>query len=97
MFNTFKTSFNKIKKYFPFISKYRYTIGAILVLMVFSFTILRIDSLASPAMNQDRYNQGLIELKKVEFDTDAITRINELKKIDVNVKENIDDSRTNPF
>ncbi len=97
MFDTFKLIFAKMKNYFPVINKYRYFIGGLLVLLVFSFTILRIDSLASPSMNQERYDQGIIELKKVEFDTAAIERIDELQKTDVNIRENIDESRTNPF
>jgi len=88
MFDTFKTYFSKLKRYFPWVHKNRYLIGGILVVLIFGATILRIDSLASP---------GLIELKKVDFDEDAIERINDLKKTDVNVKENIDESRTNPF
>ena len=88
---------NKIKGLLPIIQKNRYLIGGIIVLIVFGFTIYRIDSLASPAMNQDRYNQGILELKKVEFNETAINRINELQKSDVNVRENIDESRTNPF
>ncbi len=97
MFDTFKGLSVKTKKYFPVINKYRYVIGALLILLVFSFTILRIDNLASPSMNQDKYDQGIIELRKVDFDTDAIERIDELHKTDVNVRENIDESRNNPF
>jgi len=97
MFDTFKTYFSKLKRYFPWVHKNRYLIGGILVVLIFGATILRIDSLASPGVNQERYDQGLIELKKVDFDENAIERINDLKKTDVNVKENIDESRTNPF
>ncbi len=97
MFDTFKGLFAKTKKYLPTIHKYRYLIGGLLILLVFSFTILRIDNLASPSMNQEKYDQGIIELRKVDFDTDAIQRIDELQKTDVNVRENIDESRNNPF
>lgn len=80
-----------------FTNKYRYLIGGAVILVFFSATILRIDSLTSPDMNQDRYNTGLLEIEKVEFDTAAIDRINALDERNVNVTENIDDTRTNPF
>lgn len=80
-----------------FINKYRYFIGGAIVLIFFSTTILRIDNLSSPDINQDTYNAGLLEIEKVEFNTAAIERIDALDERNVNVTENIDDGRTNPF
>lgn len=80
-----------------FLNKNRYYIGAVLILLIFSISIFRIDSLSSPDINQDSYNAGLLELEKVEFNTSAIDRINDLDKRTVNVSENIDDDRNNPF
>ena len=88
---------SSMKKLIPFSQKYRYIIGGVVIVLIFSFTIYRIDSLASPPMNQDRYNQGILELKKVEFDKEAIEHIDKLQKTDVNVRENLDENRTNPF
>ncbi len=86
-----------LRKIPGFVNKYRYLIGGVIVLLFFSVTILRIDSLSSPDVNQDRYNAGLLEIEKVEFNTAAIERIDVLDVRNVNVTENIDDNRTNPF
>lgn len=86
-----------IHKIPEFINKYRYFIGGAVILIFFSVTILRIDSLSSPDINQDRYNAGLLEIEKVEFNTAAIERIDALDERSVNVTENIDNDRTNPF
>lgn len=90
--------FVSIMKTLPgFVTRYRYVIGGLLVLIIFGATILRIGALSSPEMNQERYNEGLVEQRKVIFNEDAIKRINELDKRTVNVRENIDKNRTNPF
>ncbi len=86
-----------LRKIPTFINKYRYLIGGVIILVFFSATILRIDSLSSPSMDQDKYNTGLLEIEKVEFNTAAIERIDALDEREVNVTENINDSRTNPF
>lgn len=86
-----------MRKIPAFVNKYRYFIGGAIVLVFFSVTILRIDSLSSPVINKDTYNAGLLEIEKVEFNTAAIERIDELDERNVNVTENIDDGRTNPF
>lgn len=86
-----------LRKIPGFTNKYRYLIGGAIILIFFSVTILRIDNLTSPDIDQDSYNSGLLEIEKVEFDTAAIDRIDALDERNVNVTENIDDTRTNPF
>lgn len=86
-----------LKQVPPFINKYRYIIGGVFVVVFFSITVFRIDSLSSPSLDQDTYNQGLLEQKKVIFDEDAIDRINKLDERTVNPTENIDEGRNNPF
>lgn len=98
MFSSFGTLLsNATKSSAPFVKKYKYIIGALLVLGVFSFVIFRIDTLSSPTINQERYDLGILELTKVRFDTDAIETINRLNPTDVQVGENIDETRNNPF
>ncbi len=98
MIEKINSKINPIAKKIPrFVNKYRYLIGGAILLAVFSVVILRIDSLASPDINQDRYNEGLLEIEKVEFSAAAIERINALDERNVNVTGNINDDRTNPF
>jgi hypothetical protein len=85
------------KKLFAFAGRYHYVLGGIFIVVVFVFTILRISSLVNPNINQTRYNEGLLEQKKVVFDEDAIKRIDSLDKRTVSPAENIDESRNNPF
>ncbi len=80
-----------------FLNKYRYLIGGAAILIIFSVTIFRIDNLSSPEFDQAKYEAGLLEIKKVEFNAAAIERINALYERRVNVTGNIDDGRTNPF
>jgi hypothetical protein len=81
----------------PFVNKYRYFIGGAFVVIFFSITVFRIDSLSSPSLNQDTYNQGLLEQEKVLFNEDAIDRINKLDERTVSPSENLDEGRNNPF
>lgn len=98
MFSSFGSLLSKFtKSSTPFVKKYRYIIGALLVLGVFSFVIFRIDTLSSPGTNQERYDLGILELTKIRFDTDAIETINRLNPTDVEVSESIDETRNNPF
>ena len=92
--STLTTLATKILK---FISKYRYPIGGVVVIFVLSATINHISVLSEPEMNQELYNQGLSELEKVTFNEEAIDRIDALDKRTVNVTENIDSNRNNPF
>lgn len=97
MFSTFTPYIQKLRSSFPKLYKYKYIIGAIVVLGIFSFVILRIDALSSPEANQQRYDEGVLQIKKVSFDEEAIETINELNPTNVRVGESINDSRTNPF
>lgn len=98
MINTLITKLSEITKSLaPSLKRYKYLIGGVLVLAVFSFVIFRIDSLSSPGMNQEKYDLGILEIKKVKFDAEAIETINSLNPTDIEVTENIDESRNNPF
>jgi len=97
MFSSFAPYAQRIKTSIPSLYKYKYIIGSLVVLGVFSFVILRIDSLSSPEANQQRYEEGVIQIEKVTFDEDAIKIINDLNPTDVKVGGNINDSRNNPF
>lgn len=97
MFSTFTPYFQKFKSSIPGLYKYKYIIGAIFVLGIFSFVILRIDALSSPEANQQRYDEGVVQIEKVSFDEEAIETINDLNPTNVRVGENINDSRNNPF
>ncbi len=78
-------------------SKYRVTLTSIAILLVFSTAIIRIDRLASPDMNQDRYDEQLETIQRVDFDEDAIKEIRALRDVDVDVDSRFNDRRENPF
>ena len=87
----------KLRAIVPFLIRFRYIVGSLIILGLFSFIVFRIDYLSSADINEDRYNQGIAELNSIVFDIDSINRINELRAIEVNVKQTIDKNRTNPF
>lgn len=93
----FQKMIKQLKLLPAFVNKYRYPIGGALVLVIFSITIYRIDTLSSPEVNQDRYNAGILEQEKVVFDEEVVERINQLDERTVNPSGNIDESRNNPF
>lgn len=97
MLNSFKSLSINYKLLGEFVKKYKYIVGALMVLAIFSFVIFRIDTLSNPGINQARYDSGILELTKIRFDADAINTINDLNPTNVKVGENIDESRTNPF
>ena len=90
----------KAKTYTPLIDfnqPYPYLLGRILVFAVFYLIVARINSLAGIPMNQERYDQAILELDRITFDEEAIERIKELQNRDVKVDLDLPSDRENPF
>lgn len=87
----------KLEPMLAFVKKYKYILGSLLVFILFYMVIVRINSLAGIPMNQERYEQGILELDRITFDEEAIERIKELQDRNVEVDLDLPGDRENPF
>ena len=73
----------------------------ILTLLVFgavvSGAVLSVSSHVDPAINQQEVNKRLVDLKRVEFDEEAIAQIEALRDSNVDINSQFDPNRENPF
>lgn len=77
-------------------SHYQVIIASVLLLGVFGFVIWRLNNKLDPEMDQQRYDEQITTLKKVKFNEEAISKIQELKDSDVDISSRFVD-RDNPF
>jgi len=90
--------YNKIvKNISSMVIKYRFSLTIVVIVGVFAFAIYRVDSLANPDINQDRFLEQIQTVKKVSFDEAAVEAIQELEQTDVQVDPELIDDRDNPF
>lgn len=80
-----------------FIVKYRVGVLALLTLIIFSFTVYRINYLSAAKRDEEIYQEKLSSVKKINFDQTVINDILQLKNTGVNVRSNYPINRTNPF
>ncbi len=79
------------------VSTYRVIITALALCSLFAFTILRINGLSNPDVDQTKLNEQISSLKKVNFNNDAIEKIQALVDSGVEIDANFDPNRSNPF
>lgn len=80
-----------------FISKWQVTIVSIVVFMILSLVVFRINALSKVEANEDRFSEQLTELRKVKIETDAIKRIEELTDTKIDITSDFLNNRDNPF
>lgn len=86
-----------IKHTKPYIYTYRYGLIGMIVLGVFGYVIFQIDSLTNIERDENRYEKEVGEIKKIEFNEEAIVTIEQLRDLNVEVNPSFDQNRTNPF
>lgn len=67
------------------------------VVLVLLFAILRINQHSSVELNQQRYDEEISTVKRVDFDQDTIQKILDLNDLNVDIESIFPDSRNNPF
>jgi len=77
--------------------KYQVLIGSIVVAAIFYFLVSRINTLAGTEMNQQRYDEGIAQVKRITFDQEAIEKIRDLQDRTVDVKLDLPGNREDPF
>ena len=85
-----------LKQTSDYLVTYRVIVVSPLLLVVFSFVVLRTNSQLDPGLNEDRYNEQSVTLKKVTFDEDAIQDIQELIDSGIEINSRFVE-RNNPF
>ena len=89
-----------VKKLIPiweYIQRYKYVLTSLVVFLIFYFVIARINSFANIELDQEKYDQGIVELKRITFDEEAIEKIKALQNRDVTVDTDLPSNRDNPF
>ncbi|MDX1765586.1 MAG: hypothetical protein R3313_01385 [Candidatus Saccharimonadales bacterium] len=90
----YRAIFNKVIR---ITSRYKYLIlgGAVIITLLVS--VFRINQHSNVDLNQERYDEQYLTIKRINFDLDTIERILELKDLNVDIESIFPDSRTNPF
>ncbi len=81
----------------PYLFQFRYFIVGGLILMIFAFATLRIDSALRTERDENTYSEQALAIKKIEFNIEAIERIRALENSGAKIDSNINTGRTNPF
>lgn len=79
-----------------YVLKNRTIIASLIILAVGAYSINRITELSQPEIDSSKLNKQLAELKQIQFDEEAIERIQKLNSSNVNIESNFTD-RNNPF
>lgn len=79
------------------ISAYRIVLTAAILCIVFGLALLRIDSLSNPTINEEKLAEQQATIKRVNFDNEAITQIQNLVDSGIDINSNFDPGRDNPF
>jgi len=93
----YKKYLKKLMPIYKFIKTYKFILGTLIVVSMFYFIVQRINAVTSVELNQDRYDQGILELDRITFDQEAIDVIKELQNRDVEVELDLPSNRDNPF
>lgn len=88
---------HRLAKAMVVVSKFRYTLVAILIVSVFGLAVYRVSAYSSVQRDEQLYQSLLQEIKGVEFDQETLERIFELEDLDVDIKSIFPDNRVNPF
>lgn len=89
-----------VKRLIPiweYIQRYKYVLTSLVVFLIFYFVIARINSFTNIELDQEKYDQGIVELKRITFDEEAIEKIKALQNRDVTVDTDLPSNRDNPF
>ncbi len=93
----YKKWLNKLLAIFEFVKQYIVIIFIVILVCIFSFLVLRINSLAGSEPSEDEVTEQLLTVKRLRIDQSAVDKILELKDSNVSVKVLFDKYRNNPF
>ncbi len=88
---------NIVKKVGHTLLEQKLVVTAVLMLGIGAYTLMRINTLTDPQVDQDYLEEQESLYEVVEFDQEAIERISNLEDTDINVTSDIDSGRNNPF
>ena len=86
-----------VNRIVEFSSRFKYLLLGAAVVATLLIAVVRINQHSGVAINQERYDEQLLTVKRVSFDQDVIQRILDLKDLNVDIKSIFPDSRSNPF
>lgn len=94
-----KTSLNYAKMFAlltTYGKKYRVLITILIVVGVFGFAVVRINSLSNPKANEDKLVETLASYKEVKIDDETVEKVRKLIESDVKIDPQFN-NRNNPF
>lgn len=86
-----------LKQALAFTVQYRHILVAVLVVATLTAAIVRINQHSSVSMNQMRYDEELLTIKRVNFDQDTIQKVLDLNDLNVDINSIFPNNRNNPF
>jgi hypothetical protein len=76
---------------------YRYPLIGLIIVVLFAFTVFRIDYLSATQRDEEAYQEQIKTVKSIDFDQTIIDKILKLQDTDTNIQSNFPGSRINPF
>lgn len=86
-----------LNKALEFVLKFRYILVGGTVVAVLLLAVFRINVHSSVDINQARYDEELLTIKRVNFDQDVIQQILDLNDLNIDINSIFPDNRNNPF
>lgn len=86
-----------LHKTIDFILKFRYILVGFLVVLVLIIAVFRINQHSNVNQNQERYDEQLLTIKRIDFDQDVVQQILDLNDLNIDIDSIFPDNRNNPF
>ena len=88
---------NKIKPVIAWVKRHRTVIAVILVLLLYTVMVLKINTLSRREPTDDEVTEKLQTIKRPRIDDATIKKIEQLQDNNVDVETQFKDARENPF
>lgn len=86
-----------VKQSLPYAIRYRYILIGSVIIGIFGFAALRIDTALQIDRDENVFEAKRAEVKPITFDEEAIEEIRRLKDAGVDIESNFPTNRNNPF
>ena len=93
----FKKITNKVVPILQKVRRYVVVIFIIVLVAMYSFLVLRINTLASSEPSEEEVVEKMLTVKRLRIDQSAVDKILQLQDSNVSVKALFDQFRDNPF
>lgn len=93
----FRKLSNKLLAFGQKVRRYIAIIFIVVLVSMYSFLVLRINSLASSEPSEEEVIEKLLTVKRLRIDQSAVDKISQLQDNNVSVKVLFDQFRDNPF